>query len=203
MFDSPQSPIQEWMRARVDHIRASVSAADVLAHYGIHLSRQGATQEQLSCPFHGKDTHPSARYYPDEGDSPSHVWCYVCREKRWDAIGIWKKFSGTEKFGEVLFQIERTFGITPPDRPKTTDFNASRENHEIKTLFDTCEARLKTEKNSFECKAHLILGSLLDRLRFDYQNKAIEDATVKLKLESLLSKIRERVRAKAIANPHP
>lgn len=39
---------------------------------------------QISCPFHGKDAHPSARVYPDTNS----FRCFVC-SKSWDVVGFW------------------------------------------------------------------------------------------------------------------
>ena len=53
-----------------DEIRETVSMFDVAADYGIKISRHG----MCSCPFHGKDKHPSMKIYKDG------YKCFACGE---------------------------------------------------------------------------------------------------------------------------
>jgi len=39
---------------------------------------------QISCPFHGQDTHPSARVYPDTNS----LRCFYC-SKSWNPVTFW------------------------------------------------------------------------------------------------------------------
>lgn len=184
------------MKARIANIHKSVSAADVLSRNGVGLRKHGGQEEQLSCPFHGTDTHPSARYYPEANDNISHVWCYVCR-KRWDAIGLWKQFNGEEKFSELLFHIERAFGLTSPEfhgAPEIEDeYDPVRE--EVERLFEACENRLRQYRRSFEMATHLKLGSLLDQTRFNLDRGALPVVEAQKRLTQILAKIGQVVRA--------
>src|SRR5574343_824433 len=91
--DSQRKLQRAWIQERVAAIRATVSAYDVLRKFGVKLHHAGENRiEQFSCPFHGKDTKPSARIYPAGPTGPSHAWCFVCQE-RWDAITLWRKFN--------------------------------------------------------------------------------------------------------------
>ena len=92
--------IQQWMKDRVAHLHTKVTAGDVLSRHGVTLNKHGGQEEQISCPFHGTDNRPSARYFPDNGQSKSHVWCFVCHEN-WDLIGLWRKFNGEAVVGAV------------------------------------------------------------------------------------------------------
>ena len=160
--------------------------------HGVTLRRGGAQAEQISCPFHGTDNRPSAKYFPDDGDSASHVWCFVCHEN-WDAIGLWKKFTGTERFGEVLWQLERAFGLTTPESP----LNAPREEEplpdpiavEVEKLLGVCEQRLREHRESLEMTTHLRLGSLLDHTRFYFERKQIDSSVALERLGQIARRI--------------
>jgi len=188
--------IQQWMKDRVANIHANITAADVLVRNGITLHKNGHQQEQISCPFHGEDRKPSARYYPQNNNGSSSVWCFVCREQ-WDAIGLWKKFNGESKFSELLFNIERAFGISPPESRLPTaiveeEYDPLQE--EVKSQFEACESRLRQERDQFEMETHLKLGSIVDRLRYAHENNLLPLEEVKLRLDQVLDKIGEKVR---------
>jgi hypothetical protein len=191
-----EQAIKQWHKARVATIREKVSAADVLTRHGVTLRKHGGQQEQISCPFHGKDNHPSARYYPDTGESPSGVYCWVCRE-RWDAIELWKRFNGEEKFSRTLFNIERAFGLTTPeftfDSELEDEYDPLKE--EVYRLFDTCENNLREYKRYFDMQGHLRLGSILDQIRFQVEHGALPFPQAQERLNLILAKIGQKVRA--------
>jgi len=186
--------IWQWMKDRVENIHNQVSAADVLSHHGIVLRKHGNQEEQFSCPFHGEDKKPSARYYPQNRNGLSGVWCFVCREQ-WDAIGLWKKFNGETKFSELLFHIEKAFGITPPEAhiPSIEDeYDPLKE--EVEDLLEVCENRLREERDRFDMQTHLKLGSILDQLRYAVERGALPLGETKVCLERVLGKIGEKIR---------
>jgi CHC2 zinc finger len=194
---------QDWYRVRIENICEHVSAADVLARHGVELRRKGAQAEQISCPFHGADAKPSAKYFPGDRDGRSQVWCFVCRE-RWDAIGLWKKFTGTERFSEVLRQLERAFGLKTPAPPADLSQESASEDPllvQAKRLFDLCENRLREHRGAFEMMQHLKLGQLLDHQRFFFDNGQITAGVAVERLTLVLKRIAEVVRAKAPADP--
>ncbi len=186
-----------WVRARTDAVLKFVTAHDVLRRNGIKLKQSGADrEEQFSCPFHGRDNTPSARVYPETVRGPSHVWCFVCHT-RWDVIGLWKKFSGADpKFTRVLAEIERAFGIIPPEAPPIDyDVGEDPEIAEIILLFDVCERRLLSAKRAFDMKAYLTIGSVLDRLRNQFEEQTATYNTLKDTLQKVLDKIGEKERS--------
>lgn len=193
-----------WMKARIEQIKDRVTAGDVLSRHGVELYKHGLQEEQLSCPFHGTDKKPSARYFPDSGQSGSHVWCFVCRE-RWDVFRLWMKFTSVEKFGEALFQIERAFGITPPETNEIPDFEPEYNplKDTVASLFNVCERNLREYRDRIEMVPHLKLGSILDQTRFllDRESLTLEQARDRLHMVS--DKILKMViqHAKATADP--
>jgi hypothetical protein len=199
--DGRQQAIRDWMKARIANINKNVTAADVLSRNGVSLHKNGGQEEQISCPFHGTDTHPSARYFPEANESPSHVWCFACH-KRWDAIGLWKQFNGEEKFSELLFHIERAFGLKAPEFHAAPDLEDEYDpvREEVEKLFDACENRLRQYRKSFDMVAHLKIGSLLDQLRFNLEQGALPPLEAQKRLTQILAKIGQIVRA---SQTHP
>jgi DNA primase len=186
--------MNEWLEQRVENIHQHVSAHDVLTRHGVGLRRGGSVPEQICCPFHS-DSQPSARYYP-EADSPSGLYCFACHQ-RWDAIALWKQFTGTEKFSEVLRQIERAFGLRTPEvlslarEPEVDDGSRA----EVEQLFKICEDRMRQHRDRFEMMRHVRLGQVLDHQHYYWEHGLIDAATVTARLQAILAKIRDAVRA--------
>ena len=191
-----QEVFKGWVRARVENIHASVSAHDVLRRQGVTLKQTGSErEEQFSCPFHGKDTKPSAKVYPAGARSPSHAWCFVCQE-RWDVITLWKKFEAFEgKFTRLLSDIEQAFGLLPPDKPLQENEIDDSEQIAFELLLDLCERRLKGAKRAFDMRGYLLAGQILDRVVYRVEKKALTYIEAKKILDKLLVRIalRERI----------
>jgi len=195
-----KSASHSWIAERLAQIHQNISAYDVLRYHGVQLKYQGDEhEEQISCPFHGKDTDPSARVYPSTARSQSGVWCFVCNE-RWDAISLWKKFAGDEdaKFSSVLFGLERAFGLTTPEMPTgletKQDQQANFEYEEATALLSLCETRLRLAKPKFQMVGFLRVGQALDLLRYRVTNRAIPFESAKQVLRQVLDKIGEKER---------
>ena len=196
--------IKQWLSARAEAIRQSVSAYDVLSRNGVSLRKSGQQQEQISCPFHGSDTNPSARYYPENTKGYSGVWCFVCREKGWDAIGLWKKFSGETKWSRVLFSMERAFGLPTPEfdaPPPEEEYDPLLA--EVESLLDACENRLIRERDRFDMGSYLKLGSILDRIRSQVDKGGLPLPKAREVLAQVLTKIGEKVRAPKTDSANP
>src|SRR5262245_41520556 len=136
--ENRRSAFREWNRRRLANIHAHVTAADVLMRNGVALQHGGSHAEQISCPFHGYARRPSAKYNPVDGERRSSVWCFVCHE-RWDALGLWKKYTGTEKFTDILREMERAFGVTPPEANALPEQEAPYDPlvEQVQQLFET------------------------------------------------------------------
>ena len=190
-----------WVRSRAETLVSSVTAQDVLRHFGTALNRGDDQQEQISCPFHGEDKSPSARVYPGDGTSRSGLYCWVC-QKRWDIFGIYKMFHGDDqmKFGEVVRGLERAFGIVPPEMTESDDWESedrgpSERELEVLELLETCERRLKQGKSKFTLTGFMTVGKLLDRLHFAMRSKNVEISQVEDKAKLILEKIGQKIRA--------
>lgn len=184
---------RQWMRGRLDAIHAAVSAYDVLQANGVRLRFGGTRPEQISCPFHGKDNHPSARYHP-EGTSRAGVWCFVCNE-RWDAIGLWKQFNAFEgSFGSLLRSIERAYGIEVPEVPAEVAQEEAKEDEELLQLFLVCERRLRQAKRAFTLPSYLTVSSILDKLYYRLEHGQVLLPDAKATLYRVLDKIGQKER---------
>jgi hypothetical protein len=188
-----------WVNQRKEVLKSSVSAHEVLKHFGVSLKFNGDRMEQICCPFHG-DSDPSARFYTAQGDKSSGVYCWVCR-KRWDIFELWKEFQGdTEmKFTAVLFGLEKAFGIITPEAPDMTRDDVPRgpteKEQAVLDRLDVCERRLKLAKPQFQLKGFLILGKLLDNLHYQVKHNHIDIDLAEKNVQLILNKIGEKTRS--------
>jgi hypothetical protein len=190
-----------WVNERKDRLKKSVSAHDVLRRYGVTLRYQGSdNEEQIPCPFHGKDLNPSARVYPEDARSASHLWCWTCGE-RWDIFGLWKKFTGQDdiKFTQLLFELERAFGLETPEGP-TNNWSAkpsgpTEEEQETMELLRICERRLREAKPVFAMEGFLRVGQLLDTLWFEALNKLRSLEDIQARSRMILDTIGKKIRS--------
>jgi len=192
---------REWVRQRTDTLKSNVSAHDVLRRFGVDLRYGGSeAEEQISCPFHGRDTDPSARVYPESARSASHVWCFVCQE-RWDIFALWKKFNNETdaRFTAVLLGLEKAFGIITPEGPQV-DWSSRRragpteEEEAVISLLRVCESRLRQAKSDFDMRGFLTVGKLLDGLHFNVTNRTIDPEEADKRARLILDKIGEKIR---------
>lgn len=196
--------VKAWYGMRVKTLHDRVTAHDILRKNGVSFRHTGDREEQFSCPFHGKDESPSARVYPTTPRSPSHVWCFVCRE-RWDVIGLWKKYSGgeTKSFHRLLSELEKLYNITVPPVPagafdKGAVPVSEVEKQEFERYYLLCEQRLKGSRDDYvrlqDMSGFLVAGSILDKVYYQ-----VGEGTLPYKdgldvLKRLIVKIGDRIR---------
>jgi hypothetical protein len=84
-------------------ILSKVDLADVMQHYDVKFAYNPkfADEAQFSCPFHGKDNKPSARYYR----STQTCYCWVCRKKR-DVVSFIKDKKSLSFKGAMAYLID-------------------------------------------------------------------------------------------------
>jgi len=188
---------REWIAARIGVIHQRISAHDVLSRYGTKLRYGGGRAEQIFCPFHGNTRTPAARYHPRDTRSNDHVWCFVCNEQ-WDCIELFRKFENLtgNKFSAVLRALERAYGIMPPESPPVADDEPDdHERNEVEMAFTVAETRLRHARKAFDMRGYLTIGSILDRLRWQFDNGKVLTPTVLSTLRKVLDKIGEKTRA--------
>ena len=211
-----EAAIKAWYGMRTRAIHERVTVHDILRRNGVSFRHTGDREEQVSCPFHGKDENPSARVYPSTPRSPSHVWCFVCRE-RWDAISLWKKYSGGEDktFHQLLTELEKLYGLqTPPvpegafDRGNGGIPDAERLKQEFESYYALVERRLIDVRSDYEklndMTGYLVAGSVLDKVYHQTSEGHLTFKDGLDVLQRLLKKIGEKIRSgSASQNPHP
>lgn len=107
---------QKWIKDRSWAVRKAYNSYDCLHEFGFGETLVDTdTAVQMSCPFHGPDRRPSARYYPSSSRYSDYVRCYYCKEN-WDSVNLYMKFKGLS-FMDALKELERRFRIKIPKRP--------------------------------------------------------------------------------------
>lgn len=191
------------MRRRT--IKEKVECHEVLRRNGFSFRHSSDQEEQFSCPFHGRDEKPSARVFPSEGQNHSHVYCFVCKPSPpWDAISLWKKFSGDDKkHHTILSELEKAFGIEAPPIPDGTKLPQGPTHDELKkdefgTLLEACETRLIDSKVDYhrfgDLRGYLMVGSVLDKANYQTAHGHMAYGEGVLLLHKVMQKIAERIR---------
>jgi hypothetical protein len=193
----------EWNRQRVENIHQHVTAYDVLSRGGVEFKGTGSDEEQFSCPFHGMDRKPSARYYPEDAQSRSHAWCFVCQEP-WDAISLWRRFHGGEEmsFTRALSGIEQEYGLEAPPMPSgavSRQPEGSKDMAAFEALYEACEGRLRSGRPAYrqldDMVGYLSAGQVLDKLRYRVDKRQMTPEQGQGVLQQLLDRIGAKVRS--------
>lgn len=87
--------------------------------------RGGMSEEQLSCPFHGKDVKKSARYYKDTDT----MYCWVCKQS-WDIFSFIERKEGVS-FKEAIATLVKRYGIDISKVPNAIDKTLERKSNEV------------------------------------------------------------------------
>lgn len=204
MSDSPG--LKEWFALRRQAIHDKVECHEILRRNGFSFRHTSDREEQFACPFHGKDEKPSARVYPSGPQSFSHVYCFVCKPSPpWDAIALWKKFSGEDKkHHTILSELEKTFRIEVPPIPDGTDLPKEpsvndKKREEFEHLLEACEVRLIDAKTQYrqinDMTGYLAAGSILDKASYQTSTGDLNYIEGLALLNKLMQKIGERIRS--------
>ena len=124
---------------RVRRIRDKVSLLSLFPKLtGTRLISIFELEQQVRCPFHGKDNKPSARIYPDS----DRFYCYVCKESL-DAFSFFTKhvgldFEDWDKTDELLRELEDEYDLHQynlEDYRKDSDIEPEKVNEDYKPIF--------------------------------------------------------------------
>lgn len=157
-------------------MRSQYSAFDALKEHGFgEAIPDNMTPTQVSCPVHGADTRPSARYYPSDGSRADYIHCYACKLHA-DSIGLYSKFKGL-KWYDALKELERRFGIKVLKRPDAPDIeeppDKSSSKYESEAWADVPLMLQIMEKKLLRIRDKVTLGDyikfcrVLDNVRWD------------------------------------
>jgi len=174
-FQTGSNPeIREWIARRVAAVRESYSAFSCLTEKGIELPDE-STPFQVSCPFHGADNRPSARYYPREGSKHDYLRCFKCREN-WDCINLLAKFNGL-RFMDALQDLERRFHIKIPKKPDAPEIvePTERDSHyvsdqwqDVPRMLKLLEGKLARLKLKCSMTDYIKFCRVLDAVEWDF-----------------------------------
>lgn len=92
------------IRIQLAYIRDNLPYSVVFSHYG--LDWRTDSTHQTSCPFHGVDRNPSARYYEDS----KKFYCFACSEGG-DVSWFIKKKEELKTWVDTVQFIQNTFGV--------------------------------------------------------------------------------------------
>lgn len=157
------------MRQVIDHFKVQAASEDI--------------ETQVQCPFHGHDTHASARIY-----ASNSMYCWVC-EKSWD-VTFFVKDKNEVTYSQALEYLEKTFRIPGLDREKI--FEESRKDlsditpkkdpkpvvEEASKIFNNLFKILISNKEKFSLPGYLDIFKRYDDFLYKYKkqnNLILED----------------------------
>lgn len=187
--------VQDWIHRRVDAVRESYSAYQCLTEKGMEIPDE-STPYQISCPFHGADAKPSARYYPRSGGKHDYLRCYKCREN-WDCINLLAKFNGL-RFMDALQDLERRFHIKIPKKPDAPEIKdpVDRDSHyvsdqwqDVPRMLKTLEAKLARAKPKCSLSDFVKFCRVLDAVQWDFDKVNKSTPAMSDILKKLMAKI--------------
>jgi hypothetical protein len=166
--------ILQWIQRRVAAVREVYSAYQCLTERGVELPDE-STAFQVSCPFHGADARPSARYYPRSGGKHDYLRCFKCHEN-WDCINLISKFNGL-RFMDALADLERRFHIKIPRRPEGPEIVApvDRESgyvsdqwKDVPRMLGLLEGKLRRIRDKASLNDYIKFCRVLDAVEYDF-----------------------------------
>jgi hypothetical protein len=169
-----RSEVLQWIQRRVAAVREVYSAYQCLTERGVELPDE-STPFQVSCPFHGADARPSARYYPRSGGKHDYLRCFKCREN-WDCINLISKFNGL-RFIDALADLERRFHIKIPRRPEGPEIVApvDRESgyvsdqwKDVPRMLGLLESKLARIRDKASLHDYIKFCRVLDAVQWDF-----------------------------------
>jgi hypothetical protein len=194
-MDLEKTSVQEWIARRASAVRKAYTAYDALVENGIDSVPDQTTPTQISCPFHGKDNRPSARYYPASGSHSDYVRCYTCKEN-WDSINLLAKFRGL-RFMQALSDLERRYGIKIQRHPEENLIDApserkssyqSTEWNDIPRVLKLLESKLVRLRDKVAMLDFIKWCRVLDAVQWDLEHDGPNESMSKVlqKLRNLM-----------------
>lgn len=166
---------EEFFKHRIERVKEVASLYDVMSRYG-HAPRFEDRSAQLHCCFldyhsKGRDTKPSARYYPkgERGDFETY-YCWVCTSKPLDVIGFLQR-SENISFGQSLRKLEQFYSIQYEDIDIEKDFDPDLtrvSKVDPQTLFKYSERLLRDNRELFKLEHFKKICYVLDRIYSSY-----------------------------------
>lgn len=170
-----------------EKINEYIDLATILKEDGI--IRSGLSEEQVSCPFHGRDIKKSARFYR----ATDTMYCWTCKES-WDLFSYLIKREGTT-FREILNSLVTKYKIDTSDVPDAVEgakqkrIRAKHVKYDEKKLYleqlhnivTSIRGDIPQEKYVRLVFAFMLLKYSTDDDKFEESIIKIRDAVIKLK----------------------
>jgi len=166
-----------------DKIREYINLATVLKEDGVLVS--DFSEEQISCPFHGRDLKKSARFYK----ATDSMYCWTCKE-RWDLFSYIIKRDGSN-FREVLDRLVRKYHVNISDVPDAVEGAKQKRIKAKHVKYDTKKLYLEKLHNIITDIRNEIPQEKYVRLVFAYM--LLKYSTDEDKFEESIIKIRDAV----------
>ncbi len=128
-----------------------VSLADLMVSYNVEFQYDPrlAAEVQFKCPFHGRDTKPSARLY----NQTKSCFCWVCR-KSWDVVSFVQEKENLY-FKQALLYLINRYKVDTSSIPDVPQID-----------FKTNEVKTEDKRVMFK-RIHMNLLSLRQKLPFE------------------------------------
>jgi DNA primase len=98
------------VREKLASVKTAVSIVDVLKSHNIFVP--AGVESQIRCPFHGSDSHPSARVYT----TTNTIFCWTCH-RLWDVIAAEMQFTGATLV-EAVDSLCSSFSVDVQAQPQ-------------------------------------------------------------------------------------
>lgn len=185
--------MNDYWKLRIENIKKNVRLRSVVDLFGIFCQSEGEIT-QIHCPFHGSDSHASARIY-----SSNTMYCWVC-SKSWDVIGFVRDLKHIS-FQESCAFLEDAYGLQKINRIESQTVKESFDDY-VKSHLE--KTREKDFDKEFEKISHLLIStrdqmSLKDyvclfhrweSLYYSYMtDETAFDADIQLKIDALKADI--------------
>ena len=167
---------------------------DIIDQYHVPTQSPGPVT-QVNCPFHGNDSHASARIY-----ETNSMYCWVCN-KSWDVIGFVRDIEKVT-FAEACSILENRFSIVKSDiaeivYSKEESFKEYlRKENETKEKdfekdFEKINYYLIQNKKLFSMGDYVRLFHYYDNLYSLYKNnRHVNDSELENSIKCLSSEVR-------------
>jgi len=166
---------EEFFKHRIEKVKEISSLFGIMSRYG-HAPRYEDRSAQLHCCFldyhsSGRDTKPSARYYPkgERGDFETY-YCWVCTPKPLDVIGFVQRTEDIS-FGQAIHKLEQFYSIQYEDIDLEKDFDPTLTHTskiDPKILFRYNEKLLKDNRMFFKLESFKRVCYVLDKIYASY-----------------------------------
>lgn len=97
------------LKDRTTLIKEKVSLKEFFDHVGISY-QDISIPHQIRCPFHGIDSHASARFFPSQNGGSGSFWCWACNNGG-DILWFAEQWYGLDHVVQACDKLEEEFNL--------------------------------------------------------------------------------------------